>query len=137
MLEVWRLIALEINGEDIEADGELAGRELTHVMAGEAAEDTAFVRVDSYVCGSHGPRGAGLHFDEAERISFPGNDVEVAGGTGGAPSAGDDHVAAAHEPEKCGSFTEETGFEVLGAGRATAGGSAFDGVDRRLHQIDA
>ena len=88
MLEVWRLIALEVNGEDVEADGEVAGRELTHVMAGEAAEDMAFVRVDSYVCGSHGPSGAGLHFDEAERISFPGNDVEVAGSTGRSASRG-------------------------------------------------
>lgn len=137
MLEVWQLVALEINREDVEADGEVAGRKLTHVMPGETAEDTALVRVDSYVRWSHGPGGAGLHFDEAERISFPGNDVEVTGRPGGSPSPGDYNVAAAHEPEKCGSFTEQASFEVLGAGWATAGSGPLEGVDRRLHQVDA
>jgi len=137
MLEVRRLIALEINGEDVEADGEVAGRKLPHVMPGEAAEDAAFVLVDGYVGRRHGTRGAGFDLDEAQGVSLPGNEVEVAGRPGGSPATGDHDVAAAQEPEKCGSFTEEAGFEMLRARGATTGGNAFNGVDGRLHQVDA
>jgi hypothetical protein len=137
MLEIRRLIALEVNGEDVKADGEVAGRKLTHVMPGETAEDAALVRVDSYVCGRYGARRAGLHFNEAERIPFPGNDVEIAGGAGGAPSAGDYNVAAAHQPEKCGALAQQTCFEVLGPVWSPAGSGSLERVDRRLHQVDA
>jgi len=68
------------------------------------------------VGGSDGTSGAGFDFDETESVALgirmPGDEVEVAGGAGGVPAAGDNNVSVTAEPEECGVLAAESGFEV-------------------------
>jgi len=141
VFEVGRPVAFEVDGEDIEAGFDIAGRKLAQIVAGQAAEDAAFAGVDGEVGGRDLARAAGFDFDETEGVALryrrPGNEVEVARGARGVPRAGDDDVAAAHEPEEGSALAFEAEPQVFGAVGAATVGSAFDGVDRRFHEVDA
>ena len=138
VLEVGWLVAFEVDTEDVEAGLDILVRKLAHVVAGQAAENAALAGVDSEVGRGDLARGPGFDLDEAEGVALrtrrPGDEVQIAGGAGGMPGAGDDDIAAAHEPEEGGALAFEAGAEVLGALGTVALGGVLDGVDRRLHE---
>ncbi len=141
VLEGGRLVAFEINREDVEARLHFPVRDLAHVVASQSAQDPAFALVDGHLGGGDGACCPGLHLDKAECLALPRNQVKIAGRAGGMPVAGDYDVAAAHEPEKCGAFAFDAGFEVRGVRGLAADGCAIrhavEGADRRFHEIDA
>jgi hypothetical protein len=138
-LVVRRLASFKVDGEDVEAGGDIAAGELAEVVAGEAAEGAALIAVDSELGRGDGAGGAGFDFDEAEgvamRIGMPRDEVEVAGGAGGAPAAGDDDVSVTAEPEEGGALTAESGFEVRCAGGQAR--TAVQGFDGGFEEIEA
>jgi|HubBroStandDraft_4_1064222.scaffolds.fasta_scaffold195877_1 hypothetical protein len=84
VLECGWMAGFEVDGENVEADGDVAVGELTQVMAGETAEDSALVAIDGDVRFGNCMGGAGFDFDEAEGVAawirMPGDEVEVAAG---------------------------------------------------------
>jgi hypothetical protein len=58
--------------------------------------------------------GAGFHFDEAQDVTVPGDQVQVAWDLAGTPSSGYDDEAVAAQEEKRGFFAAFSGDEMFG-----------------------
>src|SRR5580698_9086996 len=68
----------EVDAQDVEAN-RWAGlhRQLSNVGAGQFAKGMTLVRVDGNLSSGDVVSRARLHFDEAEHLTLPGNQVEI------------------------------------------------------------
>ena len=100
------------------------GRKAAEVGGGHAAEHLALLPVDGGFGGVEGVLcGAGFDFHKAERVAFPGDEVEVAAEAAGGPLAGDDGEAEGAEEEKGFELTGLADCQVGWAGVAMGGGA--------------
>jgi hypothetical protein len=105
----------QIDGDDVEADGDLRSHVLGKTLAedaGEGAQDALLVLVDGELGGNDVAAGAGLDFDEAEAGAVPGYEVDIPGEARCLPAAGDDGVASLAQVKESFLFAVEAGEEV-------------------------
>ena len=79
------LIGQQIDGQDVEADGNAAAvarGQLPKPRCGQFAELPLLGGVDGGFGGEEIARGAGLHFEDDERVAVPGDEVEIAADAG-------------------------------------------------------
>src|SRR6266568_9672839 len=112
--ELPRLAGHQVDTDDVEADGgPLGQRQLPKVLRGQPSQGVALVAVDGGFGRSHVPRGARLHFDEAEQGSTPGDQVDIAGTVAGRPAPRDQDVSFATQEKEGRIFALNAGGKVV------------------------
>ena len=109
-------------GMDFRSD---AGKVPVH--PGKRAKHVALVVVDGnlgrgYVAGS-----ASIYFNEAEDVSVPADEVDIAAQLWRRPSPGDDGHSPAPQLEQCGTLSAQAGQQMLGCGLAFTDADAIAG----------
>ena len=130
-------VGKEIDGENIKAqrDGGAIGLgELAEVGGGHFAEHLLLMEIDRRFGRGQAVRCARLDFEDNERGTVPGDEVEVAGNAGRAPAARDDGVAEGAKMKESSVFAALAGKEMLGKRGFLVGKGADGSIGARFER---
>ena len=111
----------EVNTDYVEAHrGPLGQRQLPQVLVRQPAERVALVAVDGRFGRSHILGGARLDFDDTEKRSLPGDQVDVPGPVARSPAPSNDDVSLSAQEKQRGVLALKAGGEMLWRGGPAA-----------------